>query len=52
MTSREDILGRVRAHLKRDAANAAMGRAAIEATLAARSQGPRPAVDPQKSALA
>jgi L-lactate dehydrogenase complex protein LldG len=52
MTSREDILGRVRAHLKRDAANAATGRAAIEATLAARAQGPRPAVDPQKSALA
>ncbi len=51
MTSREDILGRVRAHLKRDAANAATGRAAIEATLAARAQGPRPAVDPQKSAL-
>lgn len=52
MSSRADILGRVRAHLKRDAANAATGRAAIEATLAARSQGPRPAVDKQKSALA
>jgi L-lactate dehydrogenase complex protein LldG len=52
MSSREDILGRVRAHLHRDAANAATGRAAIETTLVARAQGPRPAVDPQKSALA
>ena len=52
MSSREDILGRVRAHLRRDAANAAAGRVAIEATLASRAQGPRPAVDPQKSALA
>lgn len=52
MTSRTDILGRVRTRLKRDAANAAAGRAAIEATLATRQQGPHPAVDPQKSALA
>jgi len=52
MSSRADILGRVRAKLNRNAANAAVGRAAIEATLAARVQGPRPAVDPQKSALA
>jgi len=52
MSSRADILGRVRAHLNRDAANAATGRAAIETTLAAREQGPRPAVDTQKSALA
>lgn len=52
MSSREDILGRVRARLNRDAANAAAGRTAIEATLAARVQGPRPAVDLQKSALA
>ncbi|MEW6513587.1 MAG: lactate utilization protein C [Pseudomonadota bacterium] len=51
MSTREDILGRVRAHLKRDAANAATGRAAIEVTLAAKQQGPRPVVDPQKSAL-
>jgi L-lactate dehydrogenase complex protein LldG len=52
MTSREDILGRVRAKLNRTPDNAAAGRAAIESTLAARTQGPRPAVDPQKSALA
>ncbi len=52
MSSREDILGRVRTHLKRDAANATTGRAAIEATLAARAEGPRPAVDTQQSALA
>lgn len=52
MSSRADILGRVRAHLKRNEINAAAGRSAIEATLAARAQGPRPAVDPQKSALA
>jgi L-lactate dehydrogenase complex protein LldG len=52
MSSREDILGRLRAKLGRDATNAAAGRAAIDATLAARAQGPRPRVDTQKSALA
>ncbi len=52
MSSRDDILGRVRARLERTPENAATGRAAIAATLAARAQGPRPAVDPQKSALA
>lgn len=51
MSSREDILGRVRAHLGRDAANASAGRAAITATLAAKAQGPRPAVPTEKSAL-
>jgi L-lactate dehydrogenase complex protein LldG len=51
MSSREDILGRVRARLGRDAANAETGRAAIATTLAARAQGPRPAVDAAKSAL-
>jgi len=51
MSSREDILGQVRAHLNRDAANAATGRAAIAATLAAHAQGPRPAVATEKSAL-
>lgn len=51
MNSREDILGRVRARLNRDPDNAAAVRTAIEATLAARAQGPRPVVDPQKSAL-
>ncbi len=52
MSSREDILGRVRAGLGRSEANAAAGRARIDATLAARRAGPRPPVDPQKSALA
>ena len=51
MTSRADILGRVRSRLNRNADNAAAGRAAIDATLAAKTQGPRPAVDAQKSAL-
>lgn len=44
MSSREHILGRVRAKLGRDDANAAAGRAAIDACLAARTQGPRPQV--------
>jgi L-lactate dehydrogenase complex protein LldG len=52
MTSREDILGRVRSHLNRNEINAVSGRSAIETTLTARAQGPRPAVDTQKSALA
>ncbi len=52
MSSREDILGRVRARLNRNAANAAVGRADIEAALSARAQGPRPAVPTEKSALA
>ena len=44
MSSRDDILGRVRAGIGRAPGNAAAGRTAIEATLAARRQGPRPAV--------
>jgi len=52
MSSRADILSRVRAKLNRNPDNAAAGRAVIEATLATRTQGPRPAVDRQKSALA
>lgn len=52
MSSREDILGRVRAHLNRNESNAAAGRADIEAALAARAEGPRPAVPTEKSALA
>jgi len=52
MTSRADILGRVRQKLGRTAANAATGRAAIEATLAARAQGSRPRVGVEKSTLA
>jgi len=52
VNSREDILGRVRAHLNRNEINAVAGRAAIKTTLAAREQGPRPAVASEKSALA
>lgn len=51
MTSREVILGRLRARLKRDEENAAKGRAAIDAILAAKARGPRPVIDAQKSAL-
>ncbi len=52
MSSRADILGRIRMRLNRNEINAVAGRAAIEATLAAREQGPRPAVAGEKSALA
>ena len=52
MSSREDILGRVRARLNRNATNAVVGRADIEAVLAARTRGPRPAMPAEKSALA
>jgi L-lactate dehydrogenase complex protein LldG len=52
MSSRDDILGRVRARLNRNEANAASGRADIDAVLAARVQGPRPALPVEKSALA
>lgn len=45
MNTRDDILGRVREKLGRDAANAATARRAIDACLAARQQGPRPRVD-------
>ena len=51
MSSRDDILGRVRARLNRNATNAAAGRQDIEAALGARAQGPRPAVPTEKSAL-
>ncbi|MFN6961608.1 MAG: lactate utilization protein C [Rhodocyclaceae bacterium] len=52
MSSREDILGRVRAKLGRTANNATAARAAIEATLNARVRGPRPALPEDGSALA
>jgi L-lactate dehydrogenase complex protein LldG len=52
MSAREDILGRVRAGLKRSESNAVAARADIDAVLAARTQGPRPAVPTEKSALA
>lgn len=42
MTSREDILGRVRRQLGRDEVNGAAARRDIAACLAARSEGPRP----------
>lgn len=45
MISREDILSRVRAHLGRTENNAASGRAALDAYLKARPQGPRPSID-------
>jgi L-lactate dehydrogenase complex protein LldG len=51
MSSRDDILGRVRARLNRNATNAAAGRQDIAAALGARAQGPRPAVPTEKSAL-
>ena len=43
--SREDILNRIRSRLGRTAENADTGRADIEACLARREQGPRPAVE-------
>lgn len=52
MSSREDILGRVRAKLGRNETNTAAGRRSIDAVLEAKAQGPRPFVDAQKSALA
>jgi len=43
--SRADILGRIRRRLGRTAENAAAGRTALNAVLARRAQGPRPAVE-------
>jgi L-lactate dehydrogenase complex protein LldG len=43
--SREDILNRIRSRLGRTAENAVAGRAGIDAVLAHRAQGPRPAVE-------
>jgi L-lactate dehydrogenase complex protein LldG len=51
MSSREDILDRVRGHLGRDAANAESATVAIDEWLNARRQGPRPAVDAAPAAL-
>jgi L-lactate dehydrogenase complex protein LldG len=42
MSSREDILGRIRQRLGRTAENGAAGRAAIESYFQQRAQGPRP----------
>jgi len=44
MSSRADILGRIRARLGRDEDNARSGRAAMEAHLQARPCGPRPSL--------
>jgi len=51
MTTREDILGRVRSHLGRNAGNASTAQADIDAWMAAREQGPRPAVAAEAPAL-
>ncbi|MDP2134367.1 MAG: lactate utilization protein C [Sulfuritalea sp.] len=51
MSSREEILGRVRAGLQRNAANAAAGREIMQAAMAARSEGPKPAMDTAPKAL-
>jgi L-lactate dehydrogenase complex protein LldG len=51
MSSREDILGRVRAALHRNAGNAAAGREVMQAAMADRSQGPKPAMNVSPKAL-
>jgi len=51
MSSRDDILGRVRAGLHRNAGNAAAGREVMLAALSNRSQGPKPAFDATPQAL-
>lgn len=51
MNSREDILGRVRAHLGRTPANAVTAAADISDALASPTQGPKPAVDSSRAAL-
>ncbi len=51
MSSREDILARVRQKLGRNETNATAARAEIDTVLAAKRQGPRPHVASEKSAL-
>ena len=51
MSSREDILARVRAGLQRGATNAAAGRKDMLAALSDRSHGPKPFVDSNPQAL-
>lgn len=51
MTSRDDILGRVRANLGRDVTNAAAAQSRLDAVLAVRSEGPKPRVDDSRDAL-
>lgn len=52
MSSREDILGRMRERLGRNAANALTGQQSIDAVFLKRLHGPRPAMPAEKSALA
>lgn len=51
MNSRDDILGRVRAGLQRNAMNAATGREVMAHALSSRSQGPKPVFDDAPRAL-
>ena len=51
MSSRDDILGRVRAGLQRNATNAAAGREVMLAALSNRSHGPKPAINAAPKAL-
>jgi L-lactate dehydrogenase complex protein LldG len=51
MSSREDILGRVRAGLHRNASNAAAGREIMATALLQGRQGPKPAIDAAPKAL-
>ena len=51
MTTREDILGRVRSHLGRNTGNESAAKADLDAWMAARNQGPRPAVAAEPAAL-
>lgn len=51
MSSRDDILGRVRAGLHRNAGNAAVGREEMLSALSTRSQGPKPSIDASPRAL-
>jgi L-lactate dehydrogenase complex protein LldG len=51
MNSRDDILGRVRAGLQRNAMNAASGREVMANALSSRSQGPKPVFDATPQAL-
>ncbi|MBL8478531.1 MAG: lactate utilization protein C [Sterolibacteriaceae bacterium] len=51
MSSRDDILGRVRAGLQRNAGNAAAGREIMRSAMEGRGEGPKPAMDTAPAAL-
>lgn len=51
MSSRDEILGRVRAGLQRDAINAAAGREVMAAAMSSNSHGPKPVFDATPQAL-